>query len=570
MTHPLILGPSIDKGEPDVQIYLDRLIGNHACFMAMSGGGKSGLIRKTLEETHGHIQQIVLDPEDEFYTLREAFDDYLIAGGEGPDCPATLANAAALARMLLETGMNAVIQLNDLHSDDQERFVAIFIAEMMSAPRELWHPVLLVLDETHRFAPQDGYAASSAAVKDLTSRGRKRGFTAILATQRMAKIDKNVTGDVTNWMIGLVGQAADKRVAAEQLGFSPSSAEGKGLQMMPARNFWAFGPAWSVPPRLFRVADTITTIVKPGQARLPTPPAPEKMQEIMAAMAAAAAPPPETASEPAAEGGRSDNTPPPGWVSPEDHSHGLERSLSAGFENGMVNGQLKTLEDLEAWLTGERRAALADMEAQRTLSVPRTISSTSEEAKRYADAVRDIPSTAYATTLPSAQPERLRVVPAAERPNGPGAGEIVKMKKATVDTIAVYEKVWPRILPWKAAAKLAGVGLNSSQFKVYEPEAIASGQLERIGDGYRARRGVPGGAKEMVDAYRAQLSPAYRSLFDAIAKGGATGRCRRDIVEEAGVSPTSSTTSAALRQFQEDLFVEHRGGDLYGLTEAFQ
>ncbi|KGT73656.1 hypothetical protein MA20_42615 [Bradyrhizobium japonicum] len=79
---------------------IDKLIGSHLCVQANSGAGKSGAIRKLLEATHGRVQHIVIDTEDEFYTLREKFD-YLIAGGENGDCAATTNNAVTLASTIL-------------------------------------------------------------------------------------------------------------------------------------------------------------------------------------------------------------------------------------------------------------------------------------------------------------------------------------------------------------------------------------------------------------------------------------------------------------------------------------
>ena len=556
MTEPLILGTE-PGGSGQQQLDVDKLIGQHACLMAMSGGGKSGLIRKIAEVVHGRTQVIILDPEDEFYTLREKFDDYLIAGGEGSDCPAKVANAAALATMLLETGMNAVIQLNDLSASAQEEFVAAFVTALMEAPRSLWHPLILVIDEAHRFAPQEGWAASGEAVRELTSRGRKRGYTAVLATQRMAKINKNVTGDVTHWFIGRVGQATDRKVAADQLGFAPSSPEAKELQTMAGRHFYAFGPALAVPARMFRVADTITTIVKAGQARLPTPPAPEAMREIMAAMAAAAAPPPEKPPAGPESGPPSASGIPDGWLDPTAVDELVSAARAEGEDRAFTRFQ-----------EGIAVGSIDVIQAIRNLIDPLYVAAT-ERQTRAIEVL--IPLKSEATPAPAPRQSQPIAAPSPSAvQHTPGPGEMMKMKRATVEIIAVYEKVWPRILPWISAAKLAGVGLKSSQFRVYEPEAVASGQLERIGDGYRARKGVAGGKREIIDAYRAQLSPAFRAIFDSIARAGVPGQTRAKIMEEAGVSPTSSTTSAALRQMQDDLFVEHRGGDLYGLTEAFQ
>lgn len=55
---PITLG---DADGASLNLDLDQLIGAHLGIVANSGGGKSGLIRKILETTHGHIQHIALD-----------------------------------------------------------------------------------------------------------------------------------------------------------------------------------------------------------------------------------------------------------------------------------------------------------------------------------------------------------------------------------------------------------------------------------------------------------------------------------------------------------------------------
>jgi hypothetical protein len=264
---------------------VSKLVGSGLCIVANAGAGKTGAIRVLLEETYGQLQQIILDVEDDFYTLRERYD-FLIAGGTNGDCPATPANAAALAKMLMENpGISAIIQLNDLKVGQQEEFIRLFLTQVMETPRDQWHPALFVLDEAHRYAPQDGGSSAGEAVHDLTSRGRKRGFTAVLATQRMAKIDKNVTGDINNWMLGRVGQATDRRVAADALGFGPSSAEARSLMTLANRQFYGFGVAMSEAPVKFEVRKALTTMVKAGDAAPPARPAPKAMAAIARAMA---------------------------------------------------------------------------------------------------------------------------------------------------------------------------------------------------------------------------------------------------------------------------------------------
>jgi DNA helicase HerA-like ATPase len=70
----------------DTTLDLPRLIESRLLVQANSGGGKSWLLRRLLEQSHGKVQQIILDPEGEFGTLREKYD-YVLAG-KGGNTPA--------------------------------------------------------------------------------------------------------------------------------------------------------------------------------------------------------------------------------------------------------------------------------------------------------------------------------------------------------------------------------------------------------------------------------------------------------------------------------------------------
>jgi len=277
-----------DAGEP-LSIEVQRLIGTHLGVIANSGGGKSGLLRRLLETTHGRIQHFVLDPEDDFYTMRERFD-YVIAGGDGADIPATIEGAANLALGALTHGFSLIVQLNDF-GDKAPVFVARFLEGLMRAPREHWHPLLVVIDEAQRFVSPKVPTVAQAAVADLVNRGRKRGFTAALASLRLADaIAPEIRAMLNNWLLGRVGQTLDRNAMADQLGFTAKEGREK-LRGLEQRQFWALGPALSSEPVLFRVGDTETTIVEVGQARLPTPPAPEALRAILSGLVVPSAEP---------------------------------------------------------------------------------------------------------------------------------------------------------------------------------------------------------------------------------------------------------------------------------------
>src|SRR4051794_9361799 len=94
------------------RIELTTLIDTRLLIQANSGGGKSWCIRRILEQSHGKVQQIVIDLEGEFSTLREKYD-YILAGKDG-DTPADPKSASLLARRLLELNVSAIIDLYEL------------------------------------------------------------------------------------------------------------------------------------------------------------------------------------------------------------------------------------------------------------------------------------------------------------------------------------------------------------------------------------------------------------------------------------------------------------------------
>ena len=256
----------------------DHLITSRLLIQGSSGAGKGWAIRTLLEQTHGRVQQIVLDKEGEFSTLREQYD-YILAGADG-DVPATPKTARVLCHHLMELGASAVIDLYDLTNADRRAFVRDFLTELMALPKEFWRPLLVVIDEAHFYAPEGAPSEAAAAVISLCSEGRKRGYSAVLATQRLSKLSKDAAADLHNKMIGLTGLDVDVRRAADELGFGKDQAA--TLKKLKAGQFYVYGPAFSPEVTLVRTGEIQTTHPKAGQIAAYTPPPPaEAVQALL-------------------------------------------------------------------------------------------------------------------------------------------------------------------------------------------------------------------------------------------------------------------------------------------------
>ena len=264
------LGVFSDGGNAEID--LPRLLETRMLVQANSGGGKSWAIRRLLEQTAGRVQQLVIDPEGEFATLREKYD-YVIAAPHDGDALAHPRTAALLARRLLETGVSAILDIYDLKAHERQAFVRLFCEAMVNAPKSLWQPVIVVLDEAHVFCPEAGKAESAGAVIDLATRGRKRGYALVAATQRLAKLNKDCAAELLNKLVGRTGLDVDVKRAADELGMTAKEAM-THLRPLPPGQFFGFGPAISTTVRKLKIGSVETTHPKAGDRVLRAPPKP--------------------------------------------------------------------------------------------------------------------------------------------------------------------------------------------------------------------------------------------------------------------------------------------------------
>ncbi len=258
-------GANSTKG---TRLYIDpaRLLDTRLLVMASSGGGKSYALRKLVECLHGQVQIILLDIEGEFGTLRSHYP--FVVAGKGGDIAADPRYADPMARKLLELRADTIIDLYELKQHERIRFVRLFLESMVNAPKELWHPVVVVLDEAHIFAPEKGSAESLGAVIDMASRGRKRGFCLVAATQRLSKLHKDVAAECQNKLIGLANLGLDRKRAAEELGLS-GREEILAMRDLRPGDFLGVGPAFDFRGLAnVRVGQVKTAHPKSGAGRL--------------------------------------------------------------------------------------------------------------------------------------------------------------------------------------------------------------------------------------------------------------------------------------------------------------
>ncbi len=267
----------IDIGK-GCKIDLNKLISTRLLIQANSGGGKSWLIRKILEQSHGKVQQIVIDLEGEFSTLREKYDYLLV--GQGGEIQANIKTSEILAKKILELNVSTIIDLSELKHHERILFVKRFIDSLINAPKKLWHPCMVIVDEADQFCPEKAKSESASSIIDLMCRGRKRGFCGILATQRISKLHKDACAEANNKLIGRTGLDIDRKRASDELGFTSKEQE-RSLRNLNAGSFYAFGPAISTEIISVEIGSVKTTHPEAGKNILIPSKTPANIKKIL-------------------------------------------------------------------------------------------------------------------------------------------------------------------------------------------------------------------------------------------------------------------------------------------------
>ena len=277
---------SVDMGTDErggaVVMDLEELLATRLLVQGNSGSGKSHLLRRLLERSAGEVQQVVIDPEGDFVTLSDAHGHVVVEAADY-----SILEIARIAGRLREHRASVVLSLEGLEAEGQMRCAAAFLSALFDAPREHWYPALVVVDEAQLFAPTTGgevaeevRRASLSAMTNLMCRGRKRGLAGVIATQRLAKLAKNVAAEASNFLMGRTFLDIDMARAADLLGMERRQAD--AIRDLPRGSFLALGPAVSRRPITVRIGDVATSARSgsPKLVPLPSAPAPD-LQELL-------------------------------------------------------------------------------------------------------------------------------------------------------------------------------------------------------------------------------------------------------------------------------------------------
>ncbi|WP_404406490.1 helicase HerA domain-containing protein [Pelagibacterium halotolerans] len=268
MTVAIDMGMS-NKGSA-AQLDLEELLATRLLVQGNSGSGKSHLLRRLLEQSANWVQQCIIDPEGDFVTLAEKFGHVVVEADRSEH------ELTRIAGRIRQHRVSVVLNLEGLEADAQMRCAAAFLGGLFDAERDYWYPMLVVVDEAQLFAPaaagevsDEARKLSLGAMTNLMCRGRKRGLAGVIATQRLAKLAKNVAAEASNFLMGRTFLDIDMARAGDLLGMDKRSTE--MFRDLERGHFIALGPALARRPLNIAIGPVETQARSTSPKLMPLP-----------------------------------------------------------------------------------------------------------------------------------------------------------------------------------------------------------------------------------------------------------------------------------------------------------
>jgi len=177
---------------PTLDLELTDFIGESTAVLGIKGSGKANTAAVIIEELLGTLPLTILDPEGEYWGLKERFDILIIGDTDHADLPVVPAQAEALAAFSINEGVSIILDMSNTFGDKANDFLVEYFKTLFRIAGTARKPYQVIVEEAHEYVPQSGSHPVADILTRIALRGRKRGLGVITISQRSAKVNKDL------------------------------------------------------------------------------------------------------------------------------------------------------------------------------------------------------------------------------------------------------------------------------------------------------------------------------------------------------------------------------------------
>jgi len=223
-----VISPAVIEGNGDLELNVhDHMISQPLAIIGIRWIGKSYEAGKMCEQLCEVKQPfVVIDPEGEYWTLKERYPVIVAAVGKPVGRPkgykadliVTSETAATLARRIAGKGYSVVLDSRNATMADQYAVLGNFLEALYEAEAEYNRPLVVFMEEAHVLIPEIGRVRLPGIKKlqdkviywawEVAARGRHRGLGYVCIARRAAEVAKAVLSQCpTRFIFKLVDPA---------------------------------------------------------------------------------------------------------------------------------------------------------------------------------------------------------------------------------------------------------------------------------------------------------------------------------------------------------------------------
>lgn len=227
----------IDRDQT-LRFSLEDVIGQRIAVLGMSGSGKTNTAAVLIEEfLSTGLPLTIIDMEGEYFGLKETYPLLVAGRSEHAEVPLLVENAAALAEMSLRRGISVILDLSDYDQEEIQALLFAYFERLWALATVLKMPYEVVIEEAHEFIPQGQRTPLKTLLTRFALRGRKRGIGVILASQRSAKVEKDLLSQASILFLHQVVHPTDMSVYKDLIPLQAREVEQQVRELAPGEVF---------------------------------------------------------------------------------------------------------------------------------------------------------------------------------------------------------------------------------------------------------------------------------------------------------------------------------------------